>query len=315
MKKFLLTYFISIIAIMGLMYGFILAVDPYDLYGINVFGVKSKAVASSRENKFNMLDNSKINYEAFIIGSSSAHRYETSVLKNLTGFETFNYAVQHTSPEDYIAIFNHITSKFKPKLIVLQVSFEDLDINHKTDNRLYASPLREYLYQKDGNQHIHSDLFSNKYLTLEAIRDSFRVIGTNFFGEIRHQYLEHGNYKKEKPVKGKVQVAQFSHYKHQLDPNRVEILKEIQTRCTAKGIDLVVISGPYSIEHYNRIMNNDFMKKGFLEYKKILKNIFNKFYDFTTEDVKDFNTTEYFRNSNHPSKKYSRMILEQIWSR
>lgn len=315
MKKFILPFILYSIAIFGLCYGLIIAVDPYDKLGINVFGFETKAVASSRENKFYMIERAKEKYEAFILGSSTAHRYNTADLKSLTGLESFNYAVQHTTPEDYVAIINHIKSKFSPKLIVIQVAFVDLDKNYKTDKRLYTSPLKDYLETKSANTYIESDIFSNNYMTLEALRDSFRVIGTNLFGKIRHQYLEHGNYKKEKEAPKKLEVVQFTHQKWELDKNRIKIFKKIQADCKEAGINLVVISAPLAYAHYQKIQNDAHMKSAFAQYKSEIGEVFEKLYDFTTEDVKNFNNTEYFRNSTHPSKKYSRMILEQIWSR
>lgn len=315
MKKFILPFTLYSLILFGVGYGLIISVDPYDKLGINVYGFETKAVASSRENKFYMLERAKEKYEAFILGSSTAHRYHTDDLEILTGFKAFNYAVQHTTPEDYVAIINHIKSKFEPKLIVIQVAFVDLDENYKTDKRLYTSPLKDYLETANKNTYISSDIFSNNYLTLEALRDSFRVIGTNLFGEIRHQYLEHGNYKNEKPTTGKVEVVQFSHQNWKLDQKRVEIFKKIQANCKKDGIELVIISAPLGLAHYERIQNDAHMRAAFAEYKSVINDTFEKLYDFTTEDVKNFNTTEYFRNSTHPTKKYSRMILEQIWSR
>ena len=315
MKNFILPFALYSVLLFGAGYGLIIAVDPYDKLGINVFGFKTKAVASSRENKFYMVERATERYEAFILGSSTAHRYHTDDLKSLTGFESFNYAVQHTTPEDYVAIINHIRSKFEPKLIVMQVAFVDLDKNYLTDKRLYTSPLKDYLETANKNTYISGDIFSNNYMTLEALRDSLRVMGTNWFGEIRHQYLEHGNYKKEKSVSSKLEVVQFSHQNWEIDKRRVEILKKIQADCKEAGIDLVVVSAPLALAHYERIQNDAHMRAAFAEYKAAIGGIFEKLYDFTTEDVKDFNTTEYFRNSTHPTRTMSRLIMEKIWSR
>lgn len=320
MKSFTLRFAIYSILMMGLTYGFVVAVDPYDKLGINLFGFETKAVASSRENKFYMLDKAQDNYEAFIMGSSTAHRYETDVLKKISGLETFNYAVQHTTPEDYIAITNHILSKFNPKLIVLQVAFVDLDGNYETDKRLYTSPLKEYLDgAKDkvtpGNTYISTDLFSNQYLTLSALVDSFRVVGVNLFGEIRHQYAAHGDYKNEAPPKSDtVKLVQAGHTNYKISTQRVEQLKKIQKICDDKGIKLIAISAPIAPVHLDLILNDAHVKSQFDQYKKAIRGIFTNLYDFTTDDVRNYNSTKYFRNSTHPSKLYSRMILEQIWS-
>ena len=316
MNKFNKTFFIYSFFIFSISYGLIVAVDPYDKLGINAFGFKTKAVASSRENKFHMLENATDKYEAFILGSSTAHKYHSEDLEALTGLRTFNYAVQHTTPEDYVAIINHIKSKFTPKLLVLQIAFVDLDKNYATDKMLYSSPLKDYLGEESKvskNTYVSGDIFSNNYLTLEALRDTFKVIGVNLFGEIRHQYLKHGNYKPEQTAQGPIQVVQFSHGNWELDQKRVLLLKKIQDDCEKAGIKLVVVSAPLSFDHYSKINSDEFMRNAFLTYKKVTKETFNHFYDFTTEEVKDINTREYFSNSTHPTRKLSKLILEKIW--
>jgi hypothetical protein len=314
MTKFNRLFFIYFGSLFLVAYGLIVAVDPYDKLGINLFGFKTKAVASSRDNKFYMLESSKTNYEAFIIGSSTAHKYHTEDLERLTGLKTFNYAVQHTTPEDYVAIINHIKSKFSPKLIVLQIAFVDLDKNYETDKILYSSPLKDFLGETSKNTYVKADIFSNNYITLDALRDTFRVILINLFGEIRHQYLEHGNYIPQKDGTGPIEVIQFSHNNWKLDENRVHLLKSIQSESRSSGIKLVVISAPLSIDHYNKIQADDHMREAFQLYKKTAREIFDEFHDFTNENVKNYNTKEYFGNSTHPTRKYSTIILEQIWS-
>jgi hypothetical protein len=315
MKKFILPFFVYSTLLMGVSYGLIVAIDPYDKLGNNLFGFETKAVASSRENKFYMLERTKEKYEAFILGSSTAHRYNTSDVERLTGFKTFNYAVQHTSADDYVAILNHIKSKFKPKLVILQISFSDLDVNHLTDKRLGSSPLGKFSsLDKNQNTYMNSDVFSNDLLTLDALRDSFRVIGVNVLGETRHVYLEHGNYKKESKGKGKIKLVQFSHKNWKLDISRVELFKKIQLEADEVGIELVVISAPLAPIHLRKIKSNTKMRSSFEMYKKIIFSTFKNVKDFSTEEMNKYNTTEYFRNSTHPSKKLSKIILEQIWS-
>jgi hypothetical protein len=314
MTKFNRLFFLYLALIFTLSYGLVVAVDPYDKLGINLFGFKTKAVASSRDNKFYMLESSKTNYEAFIIGSSTAHRYHTEDVLKLTGLRTFNYAVQHTTPEDYVAIINHIRSKFKPKLLVLQIAFVDLDKNYLTDKILYSSPLKDYLGSKIKNTYVKGDIFSNNYITLDALRDTFKVIFMNLMGEIRHQYLENGDYSKQETGVGPIEVVQFSHGKWLLDEERVLLLKKIQEECHSSGTKLVVISAPLSIDHYNKIISDSHMRESLLLYKKTAAEVFDEFYDFTNDKVKDFNTKEYFNNSTHTTRKFSKIILEQIWS-
>jgi hypothetical protein len=61
-------------------------------------------------------------------------------------------------------------------------------------------------------------------------------------------------------------------------------------------------------------MADSHMRDSFLLYKKTANEVFDFFHDFTTDKVKDFNTKEFFGNSTHPTRKYSKIILEEIWS-
>lgn len=318
MKNFISTFIIASVVFFTLLGGLVIGVDPYDKLGINIFGFETKAVASSRENKFRLLENSQDQYKAFILGSSTAHRYDTYDVEKLTGLKTFNYAVQHTTVEDYWAIFNHITSKFQPELIILQVEFASFSKNFKVDQRLSTSPLKDYLKDKVSNNknvYFSENIFSHNYFTLEAIRDSLRVIYTNWLGEARHVYLEHGNYKKEKPTTGKIKMVQSGYGDYKASHRRYELLNELVQACKHRGIKLVLISTPHSIEHYERIQNDPMLKAEFAIYKAELSDITPHFYDFTTEQMRQYSTNKYFRNSTHITKEFSRKILEQIFAK
>ncbi len=289
--------------------GLIFAIDPYDRYGINVFGFETKAVAMARENKFYMLENAKKNYEAFIIGSSSAHRYSTKIVKELTGLETFNYAVQHTTPEDYLAITNHILSKYNPKLFIISLDLYLLNENFPTDTRFYTSPLKNYLSTKSAAPKSEFDL---NYLTLEAIRDSLKVIYVNLKKSARHIYLADGNYNENESATGKVKVTQFSYSNYVFSKKRIEILKQIKSLCMSKNIKLVVFTSPLSLEHYQKIISQPDLKLVLDNFKETIQTIFGNFHDFLKEDLKNYDTTEYFLDSTHPSQKFSSLVLEKL---
>lgn len=310
--QFIKIFFVTSFALMTLLLGFITSIDPYDKYGNNPFGFETKAVAMARENKFNMVEHAKKNYEAFIIGSSSAHRIHTDDVKSLTGFETFNYAVQHTTPEDYLAITRHILQKTKPKLILLQMDFYGLNQNFKTDTRFYTSPLKAYLDDKPVPK--KDSWFDSDYLTLSAISDSFKVIWVNASGKVRHLYLEDGNYQKEKIHEGPIKITQFSYENYAIDPQRLKLLEQIKDLCQKNQVKLIVWSAPYSYEHVEKILQDPFLKKSLDDYKSALMNVFGEVLDFTNESVKPFNTPLYFSDSTHPTRELFKLVLAKILS-
>jgi len=310
--NFTKTFFLTTILLTTLTLSFIYSIDPYDKYGINVFGFETKAVAMARENKFNMLEFSKKNYEAFVIGSSSAHRLHTSDVEKLTNFKTFNYAVQHTTPEDYVAITRHIFSKFKPKLILLQMDLYGLNENFKTDTRFYSSPLKKYLDQDQNLDSKKASWVDSDYLTLAAIMDSFKVIWVNITGTVRHLYLEDGNYQKEKPNTGEIKLTQFAYDDYKFSERRVALLREIQKICKENQTRLIVWTAPYSLTHIQKIESDENLRSILLHFKEILKSTFNEVYDFTNLDIARFDNHTYFRDSSHPTREMFSQMLEVI---
>lgn len=314
MNSFIKTFIFSSILFFAIMGGLVISVDPYDKLGINVFGFETKAVASPRENKYNMLQNSKKEYQAFILGSSSAHRFHTSVVEKITGFKTFNYSVQHATPEDYIAITRHILSKAKkPKLFLIQLDLYALNKNYATDNRLYKSPLFDFLKEKKQDNYFEQEFFDNNYFTLDALRDSLRVVGTNLFGEARHAYIEDGNYQKEKAVSGNIPLIQFETREYVLDPQRISYLKEIKSLCEENDINLIVWSSPKSLEHLEKIFKSPRLSESFKVFNEKAKELFPQYINFNTiEFSQKYNTTRYFRNSTHPTRELSDLVMEKL---
>ena len=310
-NKFLKTFAISTIAIFTLCMGLIISVDPYEKYGINVFGFKTKAVMFGREVKFRMLDNTQNKYEAFLLGSSAAHRYKTSDMNEITGLKTFNYAVQHTTPLDYLAIARHIFSKQSPKLIFLQMDFYGLNKHFSVDPRLYNSPLKKFI-KKDQNNYFDSKAISHTYLTLDALRDSLRVIGVNLFSEPRHIYLEHGDYPKEKPKDQKsVPLSQSGYGKYEFDSEKINLLREFKELVESNGAKLIVFTTPHSYEHVKHIHSQG-LKDELKKFKTTLSEIFGHVYDFTNEDVKEFSKPKYMRDSSHPTPLLSKIVIERV---
>lgn len=303
--KFIKLFFLFSLIILALLVTLVVTVDPYSKLGNNPWGFKTKAVAQSRENKFILFENSSKNYEAFILGSSTAHRFPMRVLKELTGFESFNYSAQHTNPEDYIAIIRHIFDKKKPKLILLEVGFIDMSENYKTDNRLFNSSLFKYL----RDQQKVDTIFDNNYFTLDAIKDSFRVIFVNNFGKALHSnYREDGNYKYEPPVPGPVAIQQSSYPDWKLSKYRVELLAEIQKICDENNTRLIVFTAPLSYEHSKIAINTP----GYPSFLEALTSTSKEVWNFHDESIKNYSTYKEFSNSTHMTEEFSALLLKRM---
>ncbi len=310
--KFISVFFLTSALLVALLLGFVYSIDPYDKYQINVFGFETKAVALARENKFNMLEHSKTGYEAFVIGSSAAHRLHTADVEELTGLRTFNYAVQQTTPEDYLAITKHIFSKRKPKLVLLQLDLYALNSNFKTDTRFYTSPLYKFL-SEESRPTAETPLIDPDYVSVGAISDAFKVIWVNATGTVKHLYLEDGNYHKEKQEPNPIKVTQFAYENYQLSQERLALLRKLRALCDENGTRLVAWTAPYSSEHYHRIEADPKVRKVLEDFKASLARIFPELYDFTNAGVDAYDDTEYFQDSTHPTRKLFRIMLEDLF--
>jgi len=311
MKQFIAAFVLSAFFIFAAIYGLILAVDPYNKFGYNVFGFETKAVSFARENKYNQVEHAKQKYTAFIMGTSSAHRYYTKDLNRLTGLVSYNYSTQSATPEDYIAMTRHIFTKYKPKLIMISFGFEDLNKFTVTDDMFYSSPLKKHLQEVPAEE-LERSLFNNSYLTLGAIADSLNVIWVNLFGKARHAYLEHGDHIVE-PTDKTLMLSQAGYSEYEIDPKRIEYLKTLKKICDENGTKVVVLTTPLSLEHLNLIRHNPKIAAQFEKYKMTLVEIFGELWDFQHDGIAPYSTLEYFRDSIHPNHHLSTLVLEDIF--
>ncbi|MBY0518514.1 MAG: hypothetical protein K2P81_16500 [Bacteriovoracaceae bacterium] len=309
--KFISIFLLSSALLFSSLYGFILSVDPYNKYGFNPFGFETKAVDFARENKFNQIQYRDKKYEAFIIGSSTAHRYETKILKECTGLASYNYATQSATPEDFLAITRHILQTNKPKLFFLVLDFEQLNKNIKTDDMFFSSPLSRFLNSTEVQ--VDEKFLKDAYLSLEALGDSFKVVWVNLFGKAEHAYLEDGDHRREPYSPGPVEVNQFNYPNYVLSEKRIEMLREIKKLSDENHFRLVVITAPYSIEHINRINQDTHLKVQLDKFKSILKETFDEVYDFDVPEIAPFSDRHHFGNSNHPNHDFSNEILKHIF--
>lgn len=309
--RFVVIFALTATILASALYGLILAVDPYNKFGYNLFGFETKAVDFARENKYNQVEHAKKDYNAFIMGSSSAHRYLTSVLNRLTGLVSYNYSTQSATPEDYIAMTRHILTKFKPKLILISFDYEVLAKKTKTDDMFYSSPLKQYLNEVPAEE-METELFNNAYLTLKALSDSFQVIWVNLFGKAHHAYLEDGNHVVD-PKPKKLKINQFAR-PDEVDPKRIAYLKTIKELGQKHGFKVVAFTSPISYEHYQRIQSNPEQAARLREFKTALVEVFGEVWDFEHEGMQAYSDLKYFMDSNHPTHFFSTMVLEEMFS-
>jgi hypothetical protein len=308
--RFIIIFFLTASLLFGLLYGLVIGIDPYNKLGYNLFHFETKAVDFARVNKFNQVEHSLKNYTAFIMGSSSAHRYPTKELNRLTGLVSYNYSTQSATPEDFLAMTRHILTKYRPKLFLLSFDFEALNKRIPTDDMFYASPLKNYLNEAPSHEK-GTNLINNSYLTLEALGDSFKVVWVNLFGKANHAYLEDGDHIIG-PLNKMVKIVQFSGSPYEINQERIHYLKTIKRLCDQNNIRIIALTSPLSLEHVQKIKQDPELNIKFVEFKNILVNIFGELWDFENESIAPYSNVQSFYNSNHPTHYFSTLILERM---
>lgn len=314
MKQLKIFFFSSALLLVTLT-ALVYSIDPYDRYGFNVFKFATKAVAMSRENKFNLIEYQKKQYDVFQLGSSAAHRFNTEDIVKATGMSAFNYAVQHSYPEDYLAITRHILQHQSPKMILLQLDFDALNRLVKTDPRLYSSPLKEYLNPDRKNKDKEKTLFDSDYFTLGALNDSFKVVWVNFFNKARHQYTQDGNYiPKETATASTSSLTRPSKGDYVICERRVNFLRELQKLCDQHHVRLVVWMTPFPHEITRQIMEDPDQKKIFDAYVSTLTGVFKEVHNTTTIAKSEYTNGFYFEDALHPARPLAKIILSQVFA-
>ncbi|HXH31176.1 MAG TPA: hypothetical protein VNJ01_10225 [Bacteriovoracaceae bacterium] len=284
---YLKAFFFSASLLFVLLLGFVHAIDPYEKYGINLFGLKTKSAGLARELKFNMLEQSKKEYQAFIVGSSSVQGLHTAQVEKLTGLKTFNYAVGQTTPEDQLAITRHIFSSATPKLLLLQIDLSAL-------NKKAVS------------------ITETSYFSVSALVDSYTVLSANLSGPGNSLYLEDGNLKPEKSGRKRIKLRKINYSGFVFSPERIKALKSIKALCNANKVKVIAWTAPVSRQHYQRIVENPESNRTLGDFKKTLVGIFGEVHDFTNEDVSRYNDTKYFQDSTHPTKYLFKVMVEEM---
>lgn len=311
--KFILTFFATSLFLGSALFGLIMAVDPYNKFGNNLFGFETKAVDFARENKFNQIEHAKKDYTGVIMGSSSAHRYLTQELNRLTGLVFYNYSTQSATPEDYVSMTRHFLTKFKPKLVLISLDFEVLNKNTKTSDLFYSSPLKKFLKEVPQEQ-LKAEYFNDTYLTLEAIRDSFKVIWVNLFSKALHAYLDDGDHIVE-PMPKELKVTQFDDREYTFDPQRISYLKTILKLGQEHGFRVIFFTSPLAFNHLELIYANPHLKAKHDEFKQVILDELGDFYDFQNKAILPYSSLKYFRDGNHPTHDFSTIVLERIFGK
>lgn len=293
-------------------------VDPYDKLQHNMLNLKIKGVFDNRTNKFRDLDKNKNKYEAFILGSSRGMQLQPFIVQKATGLKTFNYSVFTANPQDYLAITRFIMQVQKPKLIWINLDFFALNKNMKTVQKLFNSPLKDYLIKvnkkQDDSKFIY---FITKYYSFDALKDSITVLKKNIKGDIKKHYKEDGENLTVYQDKLKYKILQEywnkEYLNYEISQERLDMLKEIKRICEKNNIKLIVSLSPVSYPHLEKIKSDALLYEKSKEVKKELCHIFGTYIDFFNDDIFLYSQAKYWIDSVHPSTIMGKKITQEVF--
>lgn len=142
--KFIAFFFISLAALSAVIFILAVLVDPYNIFGLNIF---RPILLTNRSEKMKLLGAAEIKPQAIILGSSRIFKMDPAKMENLTGLKTFNASVSYARPEDHLALAKYIVKDLgiTPKIFIVGLNAGEFN-NDKIDSQTINNPsLRKYL--------------------------------------------------------------------------------------------------------------------------------------------------------------------------
>jgi hypothetical protein len=299
-----------------LAYLFIVSVDSYDKFGWNPWSVKTKAVSSARENKYNQINSGRYNYNMFMLGSSRVLRYSPKLIEKFTDKKVYNYGVENSNAEDLLATLRHTVDVSKPDEVFLMVDFYMLNSYIGLDKRLLKSHLGRYLKNNYKNSKAATlPLWEPSYFTVRALLDSLSVLINQ--DEAKNIYLENGQHIIEETDKTpKLAEPYFTnqYMNYKIDRVRVKRFQEIEKICRVNKIKLTVAISPMMVSHLNRVMKDPVLSENLKKFKRKMVEIFGSVYDFNNYSMSHYSENRMWYDSIHPTEVLADIITTKIFN-
>ena len=278
------------------------------LLGNMIQGLFFKQKSGSDYNLNYLLEKSRDNL--IIFGSSSAnHHYNSSILEDSLKVSVFNAGRDGVDILFNFAIFNSLIKRHIPKVIIFNLSPNELSTELKYDRLSGLLPyyekypeMKKVIYLKSDFEKIK--LFSKIYPYNSTLLGIFNGISkvTGVKTDIKGFIPIYGNIDTLNCIEKSFQEFQ------QIDQNRVNALIEISETCKEKGILLILIVSPVFNINSNETPSIKIIKS-ISESKNIL------FYNFIND--KRFNKkTIYFKDIGHMNyygaNTFTNIVLKQI---
>ncbi len=274
-KRFIVLFLLFPIVLTGSIFFLNLLVDPFNITNMNLLDIKYKYARDDRTEKIERVK--KIPYiQNLILGSSRAQHLDPQYMSDLYGGYTYNFGVGEGTTAEALGLLLYLQSQKKlPKniLLVLDLSSFSGEGYHPS---FLKSPELNFLNQstKASNQLV-------KFLSIDAIRASFKTLKAHIKGTVPGSYFSENGLMVNTKDRGKKnnkdqKIEELAHKYYKLayadgniefSESKIEYLKRIIELCKKNNILLNVTLSPVYSYQLNLIQNNPKL----LEKVKIFK--------------------------------------------
>jgi len=237
-KKLILFIFPMLIFVVG-----IAVVDPFKMFGSQVFSEKQKMITASRMDYplWKYIEYDKNPNTTILLGDSRMAALIDPVVKKYSGRSVYNFALGGGTMPEILHTFWHVAEKTDLKEVFIGINFELYNGKQKKNHCIAAE-----------------EVLNNKWLYFinqSVINSSFLMI-KNTLTENKKTVGVPGN--RDKFWNRQLKTAANRTYKDYVYPSEFyQKLKEIATYCENKDIELSFVILPTHIDLQNQIIASD----------------------------------------------------------
>ena len=252
------------------------------------------------------------NEEVLIIGASTANRhYDPKIFEDKLGLSCYNTGRDGQGILYFLALQEAIIERYKPKIIILELYFNALNIGSDDYNRMNA--LLPYYHKKNVVKEIvdYRNNFDNikMYSKIYPFSSMLATIVNNLSGD---KPMNKGYSPLTKNVKV-LKKEPYSEYDPGLDTVKIMAFERFIDNCKKNNIFLLVARSPYYSESF-------FKTKSLFKIEEITKRKNIKILDYSNPqrilDYSNLKISDIMSNATHLNKTgaefYSEMICNDI---
>lgn len=317
-KRFIGFFLLFPIVLIGSIFSLNLLIDPFNITNTNLLQIKYKYARDDRTEKIERVK--KIPYiQNLILGSSRAQHLDPQYMSDLYGGYSYNFGVGGGTTAEALGLLLYLQSHKKlPKNILLV-----LDLSSFTGEGYHPSFLRSpelnFL-----NQRIASSNQLAKFLSIDAIRASFKTLKAHIKGVVPNSYFtENGlmintREEDEKKKDQKIEELGYKYYKLaysdgniEFSQSKIDYLKRIVELCKQNNIVLNVTLSPVHEYQLKLIQNNLKLAKKVKLFKSNLS-LITPYCDAMTDNQYTRNK-DLFEDSVHYTQEYADLYMKAIF--